>query len=103
MLRSLEIPRERWPEFLRTFNRLVAARSVRIEVMGRRLGDQQMAERLPFQGLDWDEKDSALTITVGDSGAELGHRIVGPTNIYLGQDETGEFEWLAIEERGEAG
>lgn len=106
MLRALEIPRERWQSFLELFNRLLGERPIRIEVVGRPIGDQEMAELLPFMGIEYDEKGSergTLTVSVGSSRGELSHRVVGPTHLYLAEDETGQIEWLAIEETGEAG
>ncbi len=105
MLRALEIPREHWSRFLRTFNRLVADQMIRLEVVGRQLGDQEMTERLPFHGIDYDSKGSergSLTVSVGGSEGELSHRVIGPKRLYLG-DRDGRIEWLAIEEAGEVG
>lgn len=105
MLQSLEIPRERWIMFMRSFNKLLAERPVRIEVVGRPLGDQEMADLRPFHGIDYDAKGSerdTITLTVGGEDGELSHRVVGPTRLYLGQQD-GVIEWLAIEETGEAG
>lgn len=105
-MRSLEIPRERWSAFVRTFNRVLGERPVRVEVVGRPLGDQEMAQTLPFHGIDYDSKGSergTLTITVGGESGEVVHRIIGPTRLYLGQTDGGEIEWLAVEETGEAG
>src|SRR6185295_7610758 len=105
MLQSLEIPREAWMTFMRSFNRLLSERPVRIEVVGRPLGDQEMADLRPFHGIDYESKGSepeSITLTIGGSGGELTHRVVGPKRLYLGQQD-GVIEWLAIEETGEAG
>jgi hypothetical protein len=106
MLRALEIPRERWLSFMELFNRLLGERPIRIEVVGRPLGDEEMAELLPFVAIDYESKGSergTFTVTVGSSRGELSHRVVGPTHLYLAQNEAGEIEWLAIQEEGEAG
>jgi hypothetical protein len=102
MLHTLEIPRERWMSFLDLVNRILDQRPIRIEVMGRAIGDQAMATLLPFQGLDYDSKESEVTIHVGWQLGALSHRIVGATRIYVAQNDIGEVEWLAIEELGEA-
>jgi hypothetical protein len=105
-MRTLEIPRERWSSFVEIFNRTVGERPIRVEVIGRPLGDQEMAELLPFHGVEYDSKGSergTFSVTVGSSRGELSHRVIGPTRIYLAQNDFGEIEWLAIVERGEAG
>jgi hypothetical protein len=102
MSNTMEIPRERWSSFLATFNRVLGGRPVRVEVMGRTLGDQELAELQPFQGVDYDHKGSerdTLTLHVGET---LEHRIARPTHLYLYQNDAGEMEWLAVEEAGEA-
>jgi hypothetical protein len=103
MLHTLEIPRHRWPRFLDLVNRILDQRPIRIEVMGRSLGDQSMAALLPFHGLDYDRRGRELSIHVGFDRGVLTHRIVGPTRIYIAQNDIGEVEWLAIEEVGEIG
>jgi hypothetical protein len=106
MIHTLEIPRQRWMDFLQSIDEMLTDRPIRVEVFGRPLGDQEMAEKQPFRGLSYEikgsEKDS-LSINVGTDRGDVSHRIVGPTRIYLGQNERGEFEWLAIEEKGEVG
>jgi hypothetical protein len=106
MIRTLTVPPDRWSSFLRMLDRQLADRPIFIEVMGRSLGDQQMATRSPFRGIDYDEKGSergSLTITVGTDRGEVSHRIIGPTRMYVALTDAGEVEWVAIEERGERG
>jgi hypothetical protein len=106
MLQTLEIPRDRWMGFLHHFNRLLGERPIRIEVVGRAIGDQEMGDLLPFHGIDYDTKGSergSITVHVGSERGELTHRIIGPTRIYVMQTGHGEVEWLAIEEQGEVG
>jgi len=99
MLHTLEIPRDRWMSFLRSFNRLLGERPIRIEVVGRPMGDQEMGNLLPFRGIDYDS--ASITVHVGSERGELSHRILGATRLYVVQNGSGEFEWLAIEEAGD--
>ena len=101
MSNTFEIPKDRWPGFLATFNRALMGRPIRIEVVGRTLGDQEMADKLPFQGLDLETKGTeagTLTVHSGYELEELAHRVLHPLRIYLYQNDLGELEWLAIEE-----
>ena len=85
--------------------RLAGGRPVRLEVARRDLGDQEMGERLPLVELALEAKGSergALTITVGSDRGELRHLIADPSFISVGLDETGELQWVGIDERGEA-
>jgi hypothetical protein len=105
MSNTFEIPKDRWTGFIATFNRALAGRPIRIEVMGRALGDQEMADKLPFQGLDFETKGTeagTLTIHSGYELEALAHRVLRPSRIYLYQNDLGELEWLAIDEAGDA-
>jgi hypothetical protein len=106
MIHTMEISQEHWTSFLKSIDRMLSDRPIRLEVFGRSLGDQEMGDKLPFRSLQFDIKGSekgTLTVTVGTDRGEVTHRVVGPTRIYLGQNELGEFLWLAIEEKGEVG
>jgi hypothetical protein len=105
MLRTLVIPEERWGAFFEMLNRLGHERPVRVEVMGRTLGDQEMARLRPFLGLEQENKGSeggTVTLTVGSDEGEYTHRIVEPTRVSAAQDEHGVLGWVAIEDAGEA-
>src|SRR6476660_6943946 len=104
MIRHLDIPKERWSTFLEVFDRQVDGQSIRIEAIGRDLGDQDLATHLPLRGIDYEphgsEQGSLLVTVVGEDG-DIVHRIGRALRIYLGQNgESGRFDWLAIEELG---
>jgi hypothetical protein len=106
MIRTLEIPKQRWESALESLARHIGERPIRVEVMGRTLGDQEMGTRLPFRGLELDPKGSergSLTVMAGSDEAPFEHRIVDPTALHLAFNDAGEIEWLAIEEKGETG
>jgi len=105
MTRTIEIPREKWPSFLKMLNRLADGRPVRLEVARRDLGDQEMGGRLPLQDIDLETKGSErgkLTITVGSDRGELTHLIAQPTHISIGLNDVAEPQWLGIDEPNEA-
>ncbi len=101
MIRTLEIPKEDWLRFLDDVNRRALGRSVRLEVIGRELGDLEMGDLLPLRGIAFETKGSArgaLFIMAGTDEEELSHEIATPTRIYLAHNEAAEMEWLAVEE-----
>jgi hypothetical protein len=105
MTRTVEIPAERWPSFLKMINRLANGRPVRLEVARRELGDQELGELLPLQEIDFETKGSErgdLVISVGSDRGELTHIIEKPTHMAVGLNEVNEPQWLAIDEQGEA-
>jgi hypothetical protein len=105
MIRTLEIPRERWPAFLRMLNRLAGDKPVRFEVARRELGDQEMGNLLPLRDVDLETKGSErgrLVISVGSDRGELTHLIEEPTLMAMGLNELNEPQWLAIRERSDA-
>ncbi len=104
MIHTIRIPQERLAWFVAALDRELGGHAVRVEVFGRSLGDQEMASLLPFHGLDLDSKRSdapSLTITVGGAAGELVHRIPMPQQIYIGINDVGALEWLAIDEPSE--
>ena len=106
MIRTLEIPRARWETALSALTRQIGGRAIRVQVIGRLLGDQEMTELLPFRGIEFDPRGSergSLTVSAGSDEAPFEHRIFDPTAVYLALNERGEIEWLGIEERGDDG
>jgi hypothetical protein len=104
MTRTVEIPSGKWQSFLKMLNRLAGGRPVRVEVARRELGDQQLADRLPLRDIDLETKGSEagrLTITVGSERGALTHLVDRPVHIAIGLNESGEPQWLAIDESSE--
>jgi hypothetical protein len=101
MIRTLEIPKENWTNFINALNRHALERPVRLEVVKRELGDQEMGNLLPLRGVDYETKGSArgaLLVSVGSDKEELNHRIDSPKRLYVGHNEAAEMEWLAVDE-----
>src|SRR5262245_50154818 len=106
MMRTLEIPKERWKRAFPELARHIGERPIRIEVMGRSLGDQEMGNLVPFRGIDYDHKVSergSLTVMAGTDEAPFEHRVLDPTAVYIAINDVGELEWVAVDERGELG
>lgn len=99
-IHSIEVPKEGWVEFLKALNRLAQDRPVRLETINRELGDQELADKLPLIGIDFETKGSArgdLLVSVMSEDGPLDHRIEKPTQFYIAHDETGELlQTLAI-------
>ena len=99
--RTIEIPKENWMSFLQLLNRHAIDRPLRLEVVNRELGDQEMGDYLPFRGMSFETKGSdrgdLLIITAADQG-ELTHRIAVPTHIYILYNEAAELELLTVED-----
>src|SRR6478736_4366640 len=101
MIRTVEIPQERWTATLKILNRLADGRSIRLEVARRDLGDQEMGSLLPLVDLDFETKGSdrgALIIAAGSDHGELTHVIEKPRRMAIGLNDLNEPQWLAIDE-----
>jgi hypothetical protein len=101
MIHTLDVPRENWVNFTNILNRHALERPVRLEVVERELGDQEMGDLQPLRGLSFETKGSArgsLLVSVGTDEDELTHRIESPKRLYVGHNESGEMEFLAIDE-----
>jgi hypothetical protein len=104
MIQTIEIPPERWNDFLKVLNRHAAERPIRVEYDDLEVGVQELGRLLPFRELAFEGKGSERgnLILSADSGPdrtdELTHEIPNPKRIYAGYNEAAEMEWLAIDE-----
>ena len=87
---TLEIPRERWADYLNALGNRELNHGVRIRTEGPELGDQPLAEALPLVGISLEQKGSeagAIEITLGRStGENYTHVIARPTHMYVEQE-----------------
>ncbi|HXN41149.1 MAG TPA: DUF5335 family protein [Myxococcaceae bacterium] len=101
-IHDLEIPKQNWVTFLRTLNQLAQSRPVRLEVINRELGDQEMVNKEPLREIDFETKGTArgaLIVAVGDDSEPLFHRIDVPTRLFIAHNELGTLlETLAIQD-----
>jgi len=99
-IHSIEVPKQSWASFLQVLNRLAQDRPVRLEVINRELGDQEMASKLPLVAIDFETKGSErgdVLVTVMSDDGPLTHRIEKPTQFYIAHNETGELlQTLAV-------
>ena len=99
-IHSIEVPKQNWASFLQALNRIVQDRPVRLEVINRELGDQEMVEKLPLIGIDFETKGTErgdLLVTVMSDDGPLTHRIEKPTQFFIAHDEAGELlQTLAV-------
>src|SRR5262249_52568052 len=94
------VPKQGWGSFLVGRNRLAQDRPIRLEVISRELGDQEMADKLPLIGIDFETKGSErgdLLVTVLSDDGPLTHRMEKPTRLFIAHNETGELmQTLAV-------
>lgn len=101
-MRTREIPRDAWSQYLATVSGLRAQHPVKVRVDGAELGDQALAECLPLVGISLEEKGSeadAIELTVaGPAGQDnLTHLIEHPERVYVEEDDAGQVKVLDIE------
>jgi hypothetical protein len=100
-MRTIDIPNQRWPSFLKMLNKMADGRPVRLEVAQRELGDQNMSDLLPLSDLDLETKGSEkgrIIVTVGSDRGELTHHIGKPIRLAVGVNDANEPQWVAIYE-----
>ena len=78
-MKTREIPREQWNNLFLMLTRELAGEPVRLEVVGKELGDQPMAEQVPLREVVLDKR--------GRGGREI--------DVMVGRDED-PFEWLGF-------
>ena len=98
---NIQIDKNNWQSFFKTFVEKNHLRPARLEVMDD-LGPQEEVNLLPFSGIDLDLKggDSpVVNLSFGDeneSGRHLFHNVNNVNQIYLKADEYGNDEVLEI-------
>ena len=84
-----QIPPERWEEFCDSFTLANQDRLLSIEVVGFDIGDQQLANMVPFSAIDFDTPDKGNTfiISYGTEAPLMSHTVSEPAELWLTQDE----------------
>jgi hypothetical protein len=92
------IPAERWEEFCDTFTQGNRGRSVSIEIVGYDVGDQKLADSVPFSAIDFDTlfKGYAFILSYGSAAPLTTHTIPVPAEVLQTQDENGVVVALEI-------
>jgi hypothetical protein len=100
---TVEIPRESWGQWLDDLSKRAREHPVRIEVIDREVGDQEMAQFLPLIGVSLEKEGSEageVEIAVASGQADLDHRIEKPARIFVEASDQGVLECLDIEDVG---
>jgi hypothetical protein len=87
-----EIPREAWPEYFDTLAKVIPTVEATVEVVGRDLGDQIVAQGVLLTGISYDHKDDVLVIgldTPGGLREEAEHLVYHPQRVMVTRLEDG--------------
>ncbi|MBX5484554.1 MAG: DUF5335 family protein [Myxococcaceae bacterium] len=101
--RTLEIPKEQWPNFLSVIDEQERDKPVRVEFVGPETGDQSAATVVRLRSISAVTKGSAegsIEMDLGED-AEFDHRVFTPSHVYAVQSTSGMIEYLDIEEANE--
>ena len=83
--RTRNIPQSEWKKYFNDVSKKLTASSVSVVVTGLDLGAQPEAEKLPLDGITYDDHDDAFEISAG----ALHHRISQPRAIFVQEDAGG--------------
>lgn len=99
-MKTREIPKNEWPNFLDIFSRKHEGWSVTLEIFGTELGAQVQERELAFEGIvdEWDEiRGHQIVIMFGEKPDDhITHSIGRPTQVSLEQTDGGADVALAI-------
>lgn len=101
MADTLEIPKERWNDYLTALSNRENRHPVSIRIEGREFGDQTLADHLPLVGISCEMKGSmqnAIEITVGENATPLTHYVAEPARVYVEEADNGSVRVLDIED-----
>lgn len=88
---TIDIPKEKWTQFLDDLSRRRFGWATKIEVLDEAVGDQILSENLPLNGVTCSEKSGKpeIEIAVGDTAAQhQTHTITNPAKIqYLDEGD----------------
>ena len=95
-----EIPREVWEDWFDGFTLANVGRLVNIELVNNEVGDEPMADDMPFVAVDYDTitKGNDFVITYGEERAPTSHVIQAPTRLWLAEDDEGKVVSLEFED-----
>lgn len=83
-MNTLEIPKEKWADFLNDLSRRRFGWEAKVEVLSPDVGDQLLAGGLPLNGVTLEEKDGAasIDISVGETPDQhQTHRLAEPVAV----------------------
>jgi hypothetical protein len=88
-----EIPRDAWRPYFDELSRVMGTTEVTVEVDGRDLGAQIVAERLVLSGVSYDHKDDVVVIGLdapGGTPEEYQHLVEHPRRVLVATGATAE-------------
>ena len=92
-MKTMEIPKDKWPAFFDSFSRQHEGWLVTLEVLGEDLGAQIEGRELAFEGIvdEWDEiEGNKIAIMIGANPDDhLTHSIDRPTQVSVEQTDEG--------------
>lgn len=94
-----ELPRDEWQAALDELTAAHEHTEVTVEIIGRPLGDQIEAEKLPLVYIEYDYKDDVVIVAVASRDGEdpvLRHMINHPRNIYVHPPDPKEAQALDV-------
>lgn len=101
---TIEIPQEKWSEFLNDLSRRRFGWTTRVEVLSGEIGDQVLSDGLPLNGVTFEEKAGSrkIEISVGETADQhQSHVIWNPVKIEFLRG--GDFEGGVLEIEEETG
>ncbi len=98
---TIEIPKDKWTEFLNDFSKRRFGWETKVEVLDKSVGDQMLSEGLVLNGVTHEEKSGKceIEISLGNNAEKhQAHIISKPSKLaYLSENET-QYGVLEIEE-----
>jgi hypothetical protein len=86
---TTELPRETWRAYFDNFSRHLPAMEATVEVDGKDLGAQIIAENMLLTGLTYDDKDDVFVIGLAREGEEVfEHLVERPQQIMVAAIDT---------------
>ena len=98
-MRILDIPQTQWASFFDMLNDRAAGRPVRLEVVARNFGDQEMSQHLSLRAIDFEPNAAEggdVVIALGDDSAQLTRFIERPMRMAVGLSDGADPEWLCL-------
>jgi hypothetical protein len=81
---TTEIPRDTWRSYFDTFSRHLPALEATVEVDGKDVGAQVVAENMLLTGLTYDDRDDVFVIGLAGKGEEVfEHLVERPQQIFV--------------------
>ncbi len=81
-----KIAKEDLKHFFDNLSRVLPAETVEVEVVGLDIGDQVSADGILLEGISYDDSNDAVIVDLSNVAE---HRIAGPQEVWVDQDDDG--------------